>query len=119
MQCNNPCSATTPDETCCTHHHRPDGKVAYGFSLFRGKRSNMEDFHHAQVSRFSNACMPSLFQAIFVCSRLTNVVVLGPRGSKLLQLAVYPVTCWRLLLQFKTEPKSGEVVGLFGVFDGK
>lgn len=30
---------------------RPDGKVAYGFSLFRGKRSNMEDFHHAQVQR--------------------------------------------------------------------
>jgi len=28
---------------------RPDGKVAFGFSLFRGKRSNMEDFHHAQV----------------------------------------------------------------------
>lgn len=24
-----------------------------------------------------------------------------------------------LFLQFKTEPKSGEVVGLFGVFDGK
>lgn len=46
---------------------RPDGKVAYGYSLFRGNRSNMEDFHHAQ---------------------------------------------------FKTEPKSGEVVGLFGVFDG-
>lgn len=46
---------------------RPDGKVSYGFSLLRGKRSNMEDFHHAQ---------------------------------------------------FKTEPKSGEVVGLFGVFDG-
>lgn len=46
---------------------RPDGKVAFGYSLFRGKRSNMEDFHQAQ---------------------------------------------------FKTEPKSGEVVGLFGVFDG-
>eukprot|EP00775_Hariotina_reticulata_P010325 gene10325-10482_t len=46
---------------------RPDGKVSYGYSLLRGKRSNMEDFHHAQ---------------------------------------------------FKTEPKSGHVVGLFGVFDG-
>ncbi|WIA09237.1 hypothetical protein OEZ85_008645 [Tetradesmus obliquus] len=46
---------------------RPDGKVSYGYSLMRGKRSNMEDFHHAQ---------------------------------------------------FKTEPVSGESVGLFGVFDG-
>lgn len=46
---------------------RPDGKVSYGFSLLRGKRSNMEDFHHAQ---------------------------------------------------FKMEPTSGNVVGLFGIFDG-
>lgn len=28
---------------------RPDGKVSYGYALLRGKRSNMEDFHHAQV----------------------------------------------------------------------
>eukprot|EP00877_Chromochloris_zofingiensis_P001081 jgi/Chrzof1/10974/Cz05g19070.t1 len=46
---------------------RPDGKVSYGYALLRGKRSNMEDFHHAQ---------------------------------------------------FKREAKSGEVIGLFGVFDG-
>lgn len=30
--------------------YRPDGKVAFGYSLFRGKRSNMEDFHQAQVN---------------------------------------------------------------------
>lgn len=35
-----------PPSCCCC---RPDGKVAYGYSLFRGNRSNMEDFHHAQV----------------------------------------------------------------------
>lgn len=46
---------------------REDGKVMYGYALLRGKRSNMEDFHHAQ---------------------------------------------------FKRDAKSGEVVGLFGVFDG-
>lgn len=37
-------------DTIAGSHCRPDGKVAYGYSLFRGKRSNMEDFHHAQVS---------------------------------------------------------------------
>eukprot|EP00878_Enallax_costatus_P013420 GHUV01014034.1.p1 GENE.GHUV01014034.1~~GHUV01014034.1.p1 ORF type:complete len:277 (+),score=54.61 GHUV01014034.1:429-1259(+) len=46
---------------------RPDGKVSYGFSLLRGKRSTMEDFHHAK---------------------------------------------------FTIDPKSGQIVGLFGVFDG-
>lgn len=52
-------------------HHggdtRPDGKVSYGFSLLRGKRSSMEDFHQAM---------------------------------------------------FQLDPRTGEVVGLFGVFDG-
>lgn len=46
---------------------RDDGKVSFGYSLMRGKRSNMEDCHYAQ---------------------------------------------------FRREPKSGEVLGLFGVFDG-
>jgi hypothetical protein len=36
--------------TCLLCVHRPDGKVAFGYSLFRGKRSNMEDFHQAQVT---------------------------------------------------------------------
>lgn len=57
-------TSTTPHSGGDT---RADGRVSYGFSLLRGKRSNMEDFHHAQ---------------------------------------------------FKTEPTTGQVVGLFGVFDG-
>lgn len=47
--------------------NREDGKVSYGYSLLRGKRSNMEDFHHSQ---------------------------------------------------FKRDPRTGEMIGLFGVFDG-
>ncbi len=29
--------------------HRECGRVSFGYSLMRGKRQNMEDFHHAQV----------------------------------------------------------------------
>ena len=29
---------------------REDGQVSFGFSLMRGKRPNMEDFHHAEVT---------------------------------------------------------------------
>ena len=29
---------------------RSDGQVAYGYSLMRGRRATMEDFHHAAVS---------------------------------------------------------------------
>lgn len=32
---------------------REDGKVSFGFSLMRGKRANMEDFHHAMYKRDS------------------------------------------------------------------
>ncbi|PNW75498.1 hypothetical protein CHLRE_12g529150v5 [Chlamydomonas reinhardtii] len=46
---------------------REDGKVAYGFSLLRGKRGSMEDFHCAQ---------------------------------------------------YKKDPRTGQIVGLFGIFDG-
>lgn len=46
---------------------RPDGRVSFGFSLMRGKRPGMEDFHHAE---------------------------------------------------FKADSRTGEIVGLFGVFDG-
>jgi len=30
--------------------HRSDGQMAYGYSLMRGRRATMEDFHHAAVS---------------------------------------------------------------------
>lgn len=30
-------------------HCRADGKVTFGYSLMRGKRQSMEDFHYAQV----------------------------------------------------------------------
>jgi hypothetical protein len=35
-----------------TFHPRPDGQVAYGYSLMRGRRATMEDFHHAAVRWF-------------------------------------------------------------------
>jgi hypothetical protein len=52
---------------------RPDGKVSFGYSLMRGKRSNMEDFHHAQVG-------------VCCTAALLLLLVLGPshRATRLL-----------------------------------
>jgi hypothetical protein len=67
---------------------REDGHVSFGFSLMRGKRPNMEDFHHAEVIRHRKmTSMPFLRQVSFV-------------------------------MQFRKHESSGECVGVFGVFDG-
>lgn len=88
--------------TACTAELcRPDGKVSYGYSLMRGKRSNMEDFHHAQVRV---CCATALLLLLFGVSHCTKAHWLSDVSA---------------CLQFRTEPVSGESVGLFGVFDGE
>jgi hypothetical protein len=63
----------------------------------------MEDFHHAQVG-------------VCCTAALLLLLVLVP---SILQPVCCDVNHLPACLQFKTEPVSGESVGLFGVFDGK
>lgn len=46
---------------------REDGRVSFGFSLMRGKRPNMEDFHHAQVSRCRRPCLSTGGVCVCAC----------------------------------------------------
>ena len=74
---------------------REDGRVSFGFSLMRGKRPNMEDFHHAEVICRDE---PHRIHASWMYGMGLTITVFGT--------------------QFKRELKSGETIGLFGVFDG-
>lgn len=124
---------------------RQDGKVSFGYSAMRGKRASMEDYYHAQVrARAPPLGSPGRLRAESPRNDPLSVVLAdiakspcpraersasikpgsgargAPRGTSAAQPQRAAPGAERRprRAQFKKHPKNGEVVGLFGVFDG-
>lgn len=106
-----------------THHLascREDGRIIGGYHLLRGKRPNMEDFHHCQARHGGAPCAAHAHARAPVKMHASKhgrapLLLLLPRS---MPTRSHACTHTHTMPQFKRDARCGQQVGLFGIFDG-